>query len=143
MFENASQHGSQNRLKILKIDEKTHLGTPGTAKAHFCAPGEALGVPPSTKTHQNQPKTHIETRKRTTNQPNTRIEKRTPEKKGAVRKRSGNTRRWPKFSTAAVTPLGVAHKNCYCEVVLPATPPEASCCWKSPERGGLGEAHLD
>ena len=101
MFENASLNGPQNRLKI---DEKTHLGTPGTAEAHCGAPGKALGVPPGTKTYTNQPKTHLGTRK--------------PGKNDAVRKRSRNTRRWPKFSTAAVMPLGVVHKNSHCEVLL-------------------------
>ena len=102
IFENASPNGSQNRLKI---DEKTHLGTPGTAEAHSCAPGKALGVPPGTKAHPNQPETHLGTRK--------------PGQNDAVRKRSRNTRRWPKFSTAAVTLLGVLHKNSHCEVLLP------------------------
>ena len=62
MFRNASIDGPQ---KHLKIDEKTHLGTPGTAEAHSCAPGKALGAPPGTKAFQNQPKARIETRKRT------------------------------------------------------------------------------
>ena len=103
IFENASLNGPQNRLKI---DEKTHLGTPGTAEAHCGAPGKALGVPPGTKTYKNQPETHVS-------------EKCTPEKNDAARKRSRNTRRWPKFSTVAVTPLGVFHKNSHCEVLLP------------------------
>ncbi len=42
MFENAFQMDPKT---FLKIDEKTHLGTPGTAEAHCGAPGKALGVP--------------------------------------------------------------------------------------------------
>ena len=102
IFENASQNGSQNRLKI---DEKTHLGTPGTVEAHCGAPRTAPGVPLAQK------RTQI-------NRKNVSV-KRTPKKNDATRKRSRNTRRWPKFSTAAVTPLGVFHKNTHCEVLLP------------------------
>ena len=60
MFENASPNGSQNRFKI---DEKTHLGTPGTAEAHCGVPRKALEVPPGTKAHKNQPETCFRTRK--------------------------------------------------------------------------------
>ena len=127
MFENASQNGPLNRLKI---DEKTHLGTPGTAEAHCGAPGKALGVPPGTKTY--------------TNQPNMRLEKAYPGKK----------RRRPKTFQEHPTLAEVFHRGSDAVRSLPQKlslrgaasrslhqkPPAAS---KFPERGGLGEAHLD
>ena len=56
MFENAPLNGSLNHLQI---DEKTHLGTPGTAEAHCGIPWKALGVPPGTKTHTKHSKTRF------------------------------------------------------------------------------------
>ncbi len=127
MFENASLNGPQNRLKI---DEKTHLGTPGTAEAHCGAPGKALGVPPGTKTSTNQPKTHLGTRK------------------------PGKKRRRPKTFQEHPTLAEIFHRGSDAFRSLPQKlslrgaasrslhrKPSASS--KFPQRGGLGEAHLD
>ena len=91
--------------KSFKNQWKNTPGHTWHRRGSLLRPREGSGGTPGTKTYQNQPKT--------------RVEKRTPEKNDAVRKRSRNTRRWPKFSTAAVTPLGVFHKNSHCEVLLP------------------------
>ncbi len=92
-----------------KIDSKSikkrtwaHLAPP---RLTLAPPGKLWGYPPAQK------RTKIN-RKRISKHEN-------PDKNDAVRKRSRNTRRWPKFSTAAVTPLGVFHKNSHCEVLLP------------------------
>ncbi len=79
-----------------------HLAPPRLTVA---PPGRLWGYPPAQK------RTKIN-RKRVSEHGN-------PQKNDAVRKRSRNTRRWPKFSTVAVTPLGVFHKNSHCEVLLP------------------------
>ncbi len=118
MFENASLNGPLNRLKI---DEKTHLGTPGTAEAHCYTPG--------TKTHTNQPKTRLGTRTPTKKQRRPKTFQEHPTLAEVFHRGSDAVSLPQKLSLR-----GAASRS------LHQKPPAAS---KFPQRGGLGEAHLD
>ena len=140
MFENASPNGPQNRLKI---DEKTHLGTPATTEA----PGKLWRYPPAQK-HTKITRKHVSDHENLLKNDN-------------VCKRSLGNRN-QKIDDSCV--LTVCGKNAGRKFTMVASSQRANktglrkfmivaslqqCSWKPPaaskflQRGGLGEAHLD